>query len=85
MRDELKDTFICTTCNHNADVCDCKDPGQYTEEYLEVVKKLNIRRIIPFAEYIEQKYHNEYHRSHSKDCYAQICQIRNRRIENWCN
>jgi hypothetical protein len=72
LREELKDTFICTACNHNAAVCDCKDPGQYTEEYLEAVKTPRIRRIIPFAEYIEEKYHNEYHRLHSKDCYARF-------------
>ncbi len=64
-------TYICKTCEHNASVCTCFDPQQLSTEVTEQSGK-PLKRIIPFVEYIENKYHSEQHVSHPKECYQKI-------------
>jgi hypothetical protein len=67
----LVNTFVCKTCEHNADVCTCLDSEHYDTYILKELGK-PIRRIISFVDYIEGKYHESQHSSHPTQCYRQI-------------
>ena len=67
----LVGTYICKTCEHEEHVCNCLDPQKYDKERLKELGK-PIKRIIPFEDYIEGKYHEEHHKSHPNQCYRNL-------------
>ena len=61
MQPKSKSYLYCTTCNHlydiNLEVCTCWDKSkQLSTELIESGFKPHFRNIIPFKQYIKEKY-----------------------------
>lgn len=61
MQPVSKSELICTTCVHlydpNFNICTChKSENEVSQEYLKEGGKIHIRRVVPFKEYLKDKY-----------------------------